>query len=184
MNTELKPKREYRRNMPEFDEIKLHKHGLHGTKEYKTWIQIKNRCYNTNNPYYHLYGGRGIGLSDEFKLVANFCNYIKTLPNYQQYLDGGLSLDRIENDKNYERGNLRFATQQVQVLNQGVKKTSKTGVNGVFYRSDRVKKKYIASIRINSKQHYIGAFASLEEAKIAYDSHPKVAEKLKILKAI
>lgn len=112
----------------------------------------------------------------------NFYNYIQTLPNYEKYAEGKHSLDRKKNDKNYERGNLRFVTQQIQCLNQRIKKTNKTGVNGIFIRGERKKKKYIASIRLNNKRYNIGSFATLKEAKNAYNSHPKVLEKIKLLK--
>lgn len=71
------------------------------------WEQIIERCLNPDSKAYSRYGGRGITLSDEFKDCRVFCSYIAALPN-----KGGnnVHLDRIDNNRGYERGNLRWAT--------------------------------------------------------------------------
>jgi len=81
-----------------------------GLKDYKKlrarWQQIIKRCYDERSPVYHRYGGRGITVSQEFKDPRTFCSYVNSLPRTpDQY-----HLDRIDNDKGYERGNLRWST--------------------------------------------------------------------------
>ena len=97
------------------------KHGLKGTIDYALWKAIKTRCYNEKSTGYKNWGGRGIIVSPEFKNEPEiFVNYIKQLPNYDFNRSGhkGVTLDRINNDGNYERGNLRWVTMKVQNNNK------------------------------------------------------------------
>lgn len=99
-------------------------HGLARTKGqnmhyvYRNWQNIKTRCYNPKRHDYKDYGGRGITLSPEFHDVVTFFNYVTGLDRYDQRAKLNLTLDRIDDDKNYERGNLRWATKKEQRLNQ------------------------------------------------------------------
>ena len=70
------------------------------------WEQMIDRCENPNNPKYDRYGGRGIRVSEEFKNCRFYCGYIHALPKTKEQNH----IDRIDNDKGYERGNLRWAT--------------------------------------------------------------------------
>ena len=82
-------------------------------KEYSAWRGAKSRCDNKNNHKYPNYGGRGITMSEEFRndfLV--FLEHVGRAPSPEH------SLDRINNDGNYERGNLRWATNTEQTLNR------------------------------------------------------------------
>ena len=81
---------------------------------YQRWVAIRSRCQNPLNPQYKNYGGRGITLSGEFQDYATFVDYIRQLPNF----DLNNSLDRINNDKGYERNNIKFSTQLEQSNNQ------------------------------------------------------------------
>lgn len=92
------------------------KHSMSGTKIYKNWSGIKKRCYNPNCKDYPNYGGRGITMfeiwMDNFQA---FYDYVSTLPHFGEK---GYSLDRINNDGNYEPGNLRWATKKQQANNR------------------------------------------------------------------
>lgn len=66
---------------------------------------MKQRCYNPHAAGYEHYGGRGIEVC--FKSSNEFVNYVI---NELQIDPRGLTIDRIDNDKNYERGNIRFIT--------------------------------------------------------------------------
>jgi len=142
-------------------------HGLRNTAEHQTWRSIKYRCYNKAGKDYKHYGGRGIILSDEFKNdFLAFYTYIKTIENYNLWLtDKNYSLDRIDNDGMYERGNLRFSIKSVQALNTRIYKNNTSGYKGVSYvPRDR---KYVSYVRENGKQKSLGHYHTAEAANIA-----------------
>lgn len=82
------------------------------------WEQIMYRCYDERCDVYDCYGGRGITVSEEFKDCRVFCEYISALPNFSK---ASYQLDRENNSKGYERGNLRWVTPRV---NNGNKRTN------------------------------------------------------------
>lgn len=85
-------------------------------KMYARWRNIIGRCCNPNHKLYNYYGGRGIGICDEWRnSFTDFYNYLSSLNGYGQQ---GLSLDRIDNDKGYFPGNVRWATAKVQANNR------------------------------------------------------------------
>jgi hypothetical protein len=86
------------------------KHGKCYTKEYESWHAMMQRCYNANTKYYDKYGGRGIKVCDEWHNPEVFLN--------DMGLANGLSLDRIDNNGNYEPSNCRWATKQEQNINR------------------------------------------------------------------
>ena len=81
------------------------KHGWCGTRLYRTWEGIKNRCLNNGNKYYHNYGGRGILLCDEWYKFIPFKDWALS----SGYRDD-LEIDRIDNGGDYEPSNCRFVT--------------------------------------------------------------------------
>jgi len=91
-------------------------HGLTNDRMYKKWEDIKSRCFNKNNPRYTEYGGRGITLHTPWLLdPVAFVEYVKALPGSDNPI---LSLDRIDNNKDYEPGNLQWATAKQQANNR------------------------------------------------------------------
>lgn len=89
------------------------KHGMHGTKEYRAWQNMKLRCLDPDNHGYKDYGGRGITICDEWK--GSFISFFKSVglaPSKKH------QLDRIDNEGNYEPGNCRWATSHQQRINQ------------------------------------------------------------------
>lgn len=83
------------------------------TPEYQAWHNAKNRTTNPNVPVWPNYGGRGITMCDEWlNSFEAFFEHIGPKPG------PGYSLDRIDNDGNYEPGNVRWATRTDQNRNQ------------------------------------------------------------------
>lgn len=78
----------------------------------RTWAGIISRCYDKTSQAYHWYGGRGISMCDEWR--ENIFVFIADV-GYPDSLH--LSLDRINNDGNYEPSNCRWATQEEQNSN-------------------------------------------------------------------
>lgn len=89
------------------------KHGMQGSLEYKRWESIKQRCTNPKNPSYHNYGGRGITMCPEWmESFEAFYDAVGPCPGK------GLSLDRVDNNKGYEIGNVKWSTHSEQMLNR------------------------------------------------------------------
>ncbi len=85
-------------------------HGMKNTPEYKAYMQAKTRCNNKSSPDYHYYGGRGILF--KFTSFEEFYKEIGNKPN-QLY-----QIDRIDNNGNYEKGNIRWVTKSQNCLNR------------------------------------------------------------------
>lgn len=96
---------------------KREEHGMSGTPEYKIWCGIKKRCNNSNFVFYKNYGGRGIKVAQEWNdSFLSFYNYIGQKPENTE-------IDRIDNDKGYEPGNVRWVTKEVNMKNRRKKVT-------------------------------------------------------------
>jgi hypothetical protein len=88
-------------------------HGLSKTPEYAAWWAMRERCQNPEHPAYEHYGGRGISVCKEWaESFETFFAYVGRRPSDEH------SLDRINNDGNYEPGNVRWATIDVQNSNK------------------------------------------------------------------
>ena len=87
---------------------------------YNSWRGMKARCNNPNNNRYHLYGGRGISICDEWQSFANFERW--SLAN--GYADS-LTIDRIDPDGNYCPDNCRWIPPNEQSSNRRCVKDAK-----------------------------------------------------------
>lgn len=81
--------------------------------EYVCWQNIKKRCLNPNHEDYKAYGGRGISICEEWRLsFARFFQDVGARPS------PGMSIDRIDNNRGYELGNVHWVTSKQNARNR------------------------------------------------------------------
>lgn len=97
------------------------KYNARNNRLYRIYYGMKTRCYNPNESTYHRYGGRGI-------LICN--EWLNSFEAFQEWAlshgyKNNLSIDRINNDGNYEPSNCRWATAKEQANNRSINKKNK-----------------------------------------------------------
>lgn len=131
------------------------KHGRWGTPEYKSWDHMKQRCLNSNQKVYNNYGGRGIKICKNWLQFEKFYRDMGERPK-------GTTLDRINNNGNYEPSNCRWATWEQQMANRGLNGNNKSGITGISWRNR--KSPWRANIMRDHKLFTLGSFGTKEEA--------------------
>ena len=139
-------------------------HGLKNTRLYTIWGNIKARILNPKNERYNDYGGRGITICEEWLDIHNFYNWA-----IQNGYSDELSIDRIDNDGNYEPSNCRWTTQTIQCRNTRIQKNNISGYKGVSY--NKRQGDYRAQIRVNLKSIHLGYFKTAIEAGVVYNNY-------------
>jgi hypothetical protein len=132
-----------------------HGHATDGRQstEYSTWDAMIQRCTNSKNKRFHDYGGRGISVCERWMRFDNFLADMGTRPP-------GMTLDRKNNDGNYEPGNCRWTTRRQQQLNQRLSSRNTSGFKGVSRKRGR----WVAKLG----SRYLGCFLFKENASAAY----------------
>jgi hypothetical protein len=98
---------------------------IYNRTEYSIWLGMRKRCSDPKNRVYPYYGGRGIKVCKEWQ--SDYKQFLKDMgcrPGLE------FSIDRIDNDGNYEPGNCRWATPAQQIANRRPYKPRKPkGIN-------------------------------------------------------
>lgn len=94
------------------------KHGLRKSRLYCVWRDMKVRVMNPNHKSYGRYGGRGITICEEWLDYKRFYDWAMSSGYNPDAAFGECTLDRINNDGNYEPGNCRWVDLKVQANNR------------------------------------------------------------------
>ena len=132
-------------------------HGMTRSPEYRAWVKMKGRCYNKSDVSYKNYGARGITVCDRWVNSPEvFLGDMGLKPSPWH------SLDRTDNNGNYEPSNCRWATKREQCINQRTRCTNTSGTTGVHWFKAR--KKWQSVISIHGKQTHLGFFTDKNKA--------------------
>ncbi len=131
---------------------------------YTTWIGMRQRCNNKNHAHYPRYGARGIKVCDRWN--ESFQAFISDMGERPE----GLTIDRVNNDGNYEPGNCRWASYSTQAHNRNVRRTNNTGYSGIAFDNKSKKYRVRRMNKLTGKRDYLGMAETLEDAKKMYDT--------------
>lgn len=141
---------------------RMETHGLSDTRMYRIWKDMRRRCNNPNRNNYKDYGGRGISVCEEWdKSFMEFYNWAMS-----NGYDDDLSIDRIDNNGNYEPNNCRWILSNMQHRNtRKNRKFKATSPNGSmfihnsqaqFAEDHNLERAYINSCLVNKQKTYKG----------------------------
>lgn len=132
---------------------------------YEVWRNMIKRTTNRNLKSFKNYGERGISVCERWK--ESFWNFEEDMIGS---FKGGLSIDRKDNNGNYEPLNCRWTTKNIQSRNvQKIRSNNTSGIKGVYY--NKKDKLWVSKIVVNGKAIYLGCFKSIEDARETYDNY-------------
>lgn len=138
-------------------------HGMSGTRLHNIWKNMKGRCYRESSTHFHRYGGRGICVCNEWLSFEPFMSW--SLGN--GYNDS-LTIDRIDEDGNYEPSNCQWITSSENTSKANKKNiANRTGCQDPLVHAKRVlafKDKYGVSCELLLSGKVIGKYESLGDA--------------------
>lgn len=119
----LKKEKDIEKILEQSNKKRTHgKSGKNITGEYRCWKGMNSRCFNSNATGYKNYGGRGISVCSRWRYsFEKFLEDMKKRPSIH------LSIDRINNDGDYEPGNCRWTTRSEQMKNTRLRKRDLNG---------------------------------------------------------
>jgi len=136
------------------------RHKDSSSRLYQVWATMKSRCNNPNTLAYKNYGGRGISVCKEW---TNSYKEFMEWANSHGYKHR-LTIERIDNNGNYEPLNCKWASMSEQLLNKRPQK--------VFRISPVISEGlYEAKIQINKKRNFLGRYATQEECVVALNDY-------------
>jgi hypothetical protein len=130
------------------------------TPEYRAWADMKSRCLNPSIKNYPYYGGRGISICKQW--IDSFTSFLSDVGFRPSDLH---SLDRIDNNGNYQPGNVRWATAKQQTENRRPERRAR--------RNSKTSELYISihpgtgKYQLTIRGKYCGLFSTIKSAKRA-----------------
>jgi hypothetical protein len=130
---------------------------------YEIWRAMRMRCLSKKHRAYQRYGGRGIKICPRW--IESFSNFLEDVGDRPTPKH---TLDRINNDGNYEKSNCRWATRYEQSINRSTpnRKTNKEFPRGVSIRPSGL---YEVQITVDRHNYYAGSSYDVGEARRIYE---------------
>lgn len=140
-------------------EDKITKHGMVNSPEYRSHREMLNRCTNPKDTGFDYYGGRGIGICERWLEVApqGFINFYEDMGPCN-----GLTLERIDVNKDYSPENCKWDTKSNQAYNTRIKSHNTSGRTGVSWSEERGK--WTSQIGYMGEVISLGRFDTFEDA--------------------